>query len=97
MRKTLNRAGVKLDTISYIEMHGTGTELGGPIEIQALSRAFGNITKQSIAIGLIKGNIGYLESTAGLASVIKVLLQFKYHTCLPSINSGIENPHLSLG
>ncbi len=65
--------------ISYIEAHGTGTELGDPIEINALKQAFKpyNVQQGSCAIGSAKAHMGHLEGAAGLASIIKVLLMLK--------------------
>lgn len=82
--------------VSYIEAHGTGTALGDPIETEALKMAFATLYKErglplpqspACAIGSVKANIGHLESAAGVAGVIKVLLAMK-HKILPG------NPHL---
>ncbi len=77
-------AGVDAASIGYVETHGTGTELGDPIEIAALSEVFGAqaIEKQSCAIGSAKGNIGHLNTAAGVAGLIKTVLALK-HGCLP--------------
>lgn len=93
---TLRRAGVDARTISYIEGHGTGTALGDPIEIAALSKAFSNHTheKQFCAIGSVKTNIGHCESAAGIAGVTKVLLQFKHGKLAPSLHSDMLNPEI---
>ncbi|WP_459470469.1 beta-ketoacyl synthase N-terminal-like domain-containing protein [Staphylococcus cohnii] len=61
---------------SYIEMHGTGTRLGDPIEYEALNRSF-NYVKEPIKMGSIKTNLGHMESAAGIAGIIKVLLCFE--------------------
>ncbi len=68
-------AGVTADTISYIEAHGTGTYLGDPIEIEALSRAFRVDTSDVgfCGVGSVKSNIGHLDAAAGVASMIKVV------------------------
>jgi acyl transferase domain-containing protein len=75
-------------TISYMEAHGTGTKLGDPIEIEGIRKAFekfGN-RKQFCAIGSLKPNIGHLYEAAGIASLIKVALQLKNRTIVPSIH-----------
>ncbi len=86
--KALEKAKINARNISYIEAHGTGTALGDPIEITSLSKAFEKYTddKQFCAIGSVKSNIGHCEAAAGIASITKVLLQFKHRMLVPSIN-----------
>lgn len=96
IQKALRRAKLEKSDIGYIEAHGTGTVLGDSIEIRGLTKAFAKLNKQSIPIGSLKGNLGHLESAAGLAAVIKVLLQFKNKMLVPSIACAKENPHLQL-
>jgi 3-oxoacyl-(acyl-carrier-protein) synthase/acyl carrier protein/NADP-dependent 3-hydroxy acid dehydrogenase YdfG/ubiquinone/menaquinone biosynthesis C-methylase UbiE len=96
IKKALTRAQLHPKDIDVIEAHGTGTELGDPIELRALTEAYQNLPQQSIPIGSIKGTIGHLESAAGLASVVKVLLQMQHKQLAPSLHSAIENPHLKL-
>ncbi|SAL32952.1 polyketide synthase [Caballeronia udeis] len=89
----LIKAGVAADTIGYIEAHGTGTELGDPIEISGLTNAFesSQIDRQSCPIGSVKTNIGHLEAAAGVVGVSKVLLQMKYAQIVPSLHSAEPN------
>jgi polyketide synthase PksM len=94
--RAIERAGLRPADIGYVEAHGTGTELGDPIEVRGLCAAFGDVPAQSVALGSLKGNIGHLESAAGLAGVVKVLLQMRYGMLAPSINASSENPHLRL-
>jgi amino acid adenylation domain-containing protein len=84
-------AGVGLDTISYIEAHGTGTPLGDPIEIAALSEALGS-RATPCRIGSVKTAVGHLEAAAGLAGVIKVLLMMRERTLAPTLNLDLHNP-----
>jgi acyl transferase domain-containing protein len=69
-------AEVEPETISYIEAHGTGTALGDPIEISALTQAFsaGTENKNFCAIASVKPNIGHLDAAAGVAGLIKTIL-----------------------
>lgn len=91
----LKKAGVDSDEISYIEAHGTGTKLGDPIEIAALDKAFGDkVRNKTCAIGSVKSNIGHLEAAAGIASVTKVLLQFKNKQLTASINAKELNTNI---
>jgi 3-oxoacyl-(acyl-carrier-protein) synthase/SAM-dependent methyltransferase len=94
--KAIERAGVNPADIAYIEAHGTGTELGDPIEIRGLCKVFADVPVQSIALGSVKGNIGHLESAAGLAGVVKVLLQMRHGRLVPSLHAERHNPHLRL-
>lgn len=96
IQQAISDSNVNQNTISYIEAHGTGTSLGDPIEIQALQEAYGDFNGQKCAIGTVKSNIGHLESSAGLAGVIKILLQMKHNTIAPTINCEEENPYLNI-
>ncbi|MES2352716.1 MAG: SDR family NAD(P)-dependent oxidoreductase, partial [Pseudomonadota bacterium] len=89
----LERAGVDARTLGYIEAHGTGTQLGDPIEIKGLSSAFGSrgFDAQSCAIGSVKTNIGHLEAAAGVVGVSKVLLQMRHGQLAPSLHSSDTN------
>lgn len=86
------------ESLSYIEAHGTGTELGDPIEINALKRAFGAAvaSDRRCAIGSAKAHMGHLEGAAGIASIIKVILSLK-HRQIPAMPNFRElNPFISL-
>lgn len=80
INKALGNAGVKAEDISYIETHGTGTSLGDPIEIGALTEVFGDAKEkqQPLHIGSIKTNIGHAEAAAGAAGVMKVVLSLQH-------------------
>ena len=71
-----DRYSIDPSTISYVETHGTGTKLGDPIEIQALTDAFRKYTErtQFCAVGSVKTNIGHTTPAAGSAGLIKLLL-----------------------
>jgi amino acid adenylation domain-containing protein len=88
-------AGVKPSNIDYIEAHGTGTNLGDPIEVLALKQAFGaDVSPNSCAIGSVKGNIGHLDVAAGMASVIKVVLAMKHRKIPPSLHFKSANKEI---
>ncbi|KZN30456.1 hypothetical protein N480_05745 [Pseudoalteromonas luteoviolacea S2607] len=94
-------AGIDPTTLSYLECHGTGTSLGDPVEIDALKAAYKNAQPDTeattkCALGSVKSNIGHLEIAAGIAGVIKVLLQLKNQTLVPSLHVNELNPYLSL-
>lgn len=80
-------------TISYIEAHGTGTELGDPIEIDGIKRAFSRYTnqKQFCAVGTLKTNIGHLDNAAGIFGLIKCILSMKNQMIPPIANFRYPN------
>ncbi len=84
-------------TISYIEAHGTGTELGDPIEIKGIHDAFSRYTdkKQFCGIGTVKTNIGHTVAASGIASLIKVILAMQHEVLPPSINFKYPNSYIS--
>src|SRR5437868_3739468 len=91
-------AGVSPETISYIEAHGTGTTLGDPIEIEALTRAFRAHTNKKgfCAIGSVKTGIGHLDTAAGVAGLIKTCLMLHHQQIPPSLHFEKPNPQLDL-
>ncbi|HAX74861.1 MAG TPA: polyketide synthase, partial [Cyanobacteria bacterium UBA11372] len=89
-------AGVLPETISYMEAHGTGTALGDPIEVAAMTQAFRASTdkKGFCAIGSVKPNVGHLNRAAGIASLIKTVMALKHQLIPPSLNYEQPNPNL---
>jgi amino acid adenylation domain-containing protein len=99
------KAHIDPTTVGYIECHGTGTSLGDPIEIQALSKAFSELYKKHkkapaptphCGLSSVKTNIGHLETAAGIASVLKVLLAIKHKQIPANINLEEINPYINL-
>jgi iturin family lipopeptide synthetase A len=86
--QALENAGVEPADISYIEAHGTGTRLGDPIEIGALSAVFGksHSSDNPLLIGSVKTNLGHLEGAAGVASLIKVVLALQHESIPPHLH-----------
>ncbi|HVK99769.1 MAG TPA: type I polyketide synthase, partial [Dongiaceae bacterium] len=89
-------AGVAADSIGYIEAHGTGTTLGDPIEIAALSQAFRAESQRNefCAIGSVKTNVGHLDAAAGVTGFIKTVLALKHRTLPPSLHFEQPNPQI---
>ena len=82
--------------VSYVECHGTGTYLGDPIEVAALTQAFRQTTDAvgSCRIGSVKTNIGHLDTAAGVASLIKVALSLHHRQLPPSLGYEAPNPSI---
>ncbi|HED10467.1 MAG TPA: acyltransferase domain-containing protein [Caldithrix abyssi] len=89
-------AGISPADIGYIECHGTGTELGDPIEVAALKQIFTEEEwqPQSIAIGSVKSNIGHLDAAAGIAGFIKSVLALQHKQIPPTVHYQSPNPQI---
>lgn len=94
--KAWTEAKLEVETLSYIEAHGTGTVMGDPIEIKALRNAFSQFTdkRQFCGIGSLKPNIGHLVSASGTASLLKVILAMKHREIPATINFNEPNPYI---
>jgi phthiocerol/phenolphthiocerol synthesis type-I polyketide synthase E len=91
-------AGVDPRTIGYLEAHGTGTPLGDPIEISALTQVFRASTPDVgfCRLGSLKANLGHLDAAAGVASLIKTVLALRHRAFPPLVNFHRANPQLEL-
>ena len=89
-------AGVQADSIGYIEAHGTGTTMGDPIEIAALTQAFRATTHRTgyCGIGSVKSNVGHLDAAAGVTGLIKAALSLEHGALLPSLHFKAPNPRI---
>jgi len=87
-------AGVDAASVSYVECHGTGTYLGDPIEVAALTQAFRETSEAvgTCRIGSVKTNIGHLDTAAGVAGLVKVALQLHHRQMVPSLGYEAPNP-----
>jgi acyl transferase domain-containing protein/acyl carrier protein len=94
VREALDVAGVEPASVGYIEAHGTGTRLGDPIEVRALTKAFGKRPAGAprVALGSLKGNVGHLANAAGVASLIKAALAVEEGRIPPSLHFERPNP-----
>ncbi|QSQ25694.1 type I polyketide synthase [Pyxidicoccus parkwayensis] len=92
--EALGNAGISAGSLAYVEAHGTGTALGDPIEVQALTRAFGDEAAgpRTCALGSVKANIGHLDAAAGVAGLIKAALALKHRKLPPSIHASHPHP-----
>lgn len=87
-------AEVDPDSIQVIEAHGTGTILGDPIEVAALTQAFQTTQRGYCALGSVKTNIGHLDAAAGAAGLIKTLLALQQRQIPPSLHFEAANPQI---
>ena len=97
IEEALAKAEISPQQISYIESHGTGTMIGDPIELRALSQVFENKISQGnhCGVGSVKTNIGHLLSAAGIASFIKVALSLQHQVLPASLNCQQVNPRFN--
>ena len=98
-------AQVDPSTVGYIEAHGTGTRLGDPIEVNGLRQAFERLSARwgqppaappHCALGSVKTNLGHLETAAGIAGLLKVVLSLRHRTLPASLHFQTPNPELRL-
>ena len=85
-------ADVEPGSIGYIEAHGTGTVAGDTVEMEALKLAFKTNKKQSCAVGSLKTNVGHMDTAAGAAGLIKVVLALKHGLIPPGLYFKNPNP-----
>jgi acyl transferase domain-containing protein len=96
IEEALALSEVEAQSITYVESHGTGTSLGDPIEVAALTQAFRTQTsaKNYCAIGSLKTNIGHTDAAAGVAGLIKTVLALEHKQLPPSLNFTHPNPNI---
>ena len=94
IRTALDNGNVKPNDVSYVEVHGTGTALGDPIEVEALATVFGEgrLSNNPLKLGSVKTNIGHLEAAAGIASIIKMVLAMQHREIPPHLHLQTLNP-----
>jgi malonyl CoA-acyl carrier protein transacylase len=97
IRKALENGNVSPAQVSYVEAHGTGTSLGDPIEVGALGAIFSQVRSPNkpLIIGSVKTNLGHLESAAGIAGLIKVVLSLQYKKIPAHLHLKQPNPHIA--
>uniref|UniRef100_UPI0012EDB615 type I polyketide synthase n=2 Tax=Nocardia amikacinitolerans TaxID=756689 RepID=UPI0012EDB615 len=96
IRDACARAGVSPGRIQYVELHGTGTAVGDPIEATALGEALCEDRSPAapLLVGSVKTNIGHLEGAAGIAGLLKTVLSIKHRALPPSLNFERPNPNI---
>ena len=96
IEEALSRSGVSPPDVDYLEAHGVGSALGDPIEVQAAAAVYGRGREadRPLLIGSVKGNIGHLETAAGVAGLIKVLLAMKQGVIPKQLHFHNPNPNV---
>lgn len=94
--EALANAGVEADTIGYLEAHGSGTPVGDPIEVRALTKAFRTLTdrRSFCAIGSAKSNVGHLDAAAAVTGIIKTILALEHRQLPPTLHFTEANPEI---
>ncbi|MFI5649122.1 type I polyketide synthase, partial [Kitasatospora sp. NPDC051705] len=94
LRQAYQRSGVDPSTVAYVELHGTGTPVGDPIEAAALGAAFGPAERREgpLLVGSAKTNVGHLEGAAGITGLIKAALSIEHDELPASLNFERPNP-----
>lgn len=97
-REVYERFGIDPASLDYVELHGTGTKLGDPIEVEALIEAFRPSTEEHgfCALGSVKSNIGHSLAAAGIAGLAKMLLALKARQLPPTLHVQQLNDHIRL-
>ena len=94
--QALAQANVPARSISYIEGHGTGTQMGDSLEVAAITQAFARQTSDTgfCALASLKANIGHAESATSIAGIARILMQFRHRQIAPSIHAETINPNI---
>lgn len=95
LRTALANSGVQASEVSYVEAHGSGTPLGDPIEVEALTEVYGSAERAPFFLGTVKTNIGHLQAGAGVAGLIKVVLSMQHGVIPPNLHFNRLNPEIS--
>ena len=97
IESAIRGSGVEVESITYVEAHGTATRVGDPIEVEGLRKAFGKFTdkKQFCAIGSVKSNLGHLTAAAGVIGVVKTALSIHNKVIPPSLHAEPINPAIN--
>lgn len=96
IRAAHENAGVRPDRVGYVELHGTGTPAGDPVEARALGEVFGAERSDPLRVGSAKTNVGHLEGAAGIVGLVKTVLSLDHQTLPPSLNFVDPHPEIDL-
>ncbi len=94
LQEALDDAGLEAAQVDYVETHGTGTPLGDPIEVMAIARVLCEARTKPLYLGSVKTNVGHLDSAAGVAGLMKVVLSLQHETIPAHLNYAQPNRHI---
>ncbi len=94
LRSVYQRAGIAAEDLAFVEMHGTGTPAGDPIEAAAVGRLLGSSRSRPLPIGSVKTNIGHLEPASGMAGLLKTMLALDNRLIPPTLHCETPNPKI---
>lgn len=83
MKQVLERSGISVDDVDYIEAHGTGTPVGDPIEVRSISSVYARDRNGRLPVSSVKANLGHMEPMSGLAGIVKAITVLKHGTVPP--------------
>ncbi|MFE2755866.1 SDR family NAD(P)-dependent oxidoreductase [Actinosynnema sp. NPDC059335] len=95
VRAAQRRAGVEPEAVQYVELHGTGTPVGDPIEAAGLGEVFAD-RAEPLPVGSVKTNVGHLEGAAGVVGLLKAVLAIRHRELPASLNFATPNPEVKL-
>ncbi|MEV4847806.1 type I polyketide synthase, partial [Micromonospora matsumotoense] len=95
LRLAHRQAGTAPGQVDYVELHGTGTVVGDPIEATALGAALGRNRAAPLLVGSAKTNVGHLEGAAGIVGFIKAVLCVRHRTLPASLHFATPNPRIA--
>ncbi|TLD10484.1 hypothetical protein PgNI_06632, partial [Pyricularia grisea] len=96
IRRAYKAANLPINETQYVEMHGTGTPVGDPVELAAIAATFGAAAspEKPVLVGSIKPNVGHTEGCAGLAGVFKAIMSLEHGIIVPTPFVETINPRL---
>lgn len=94
MKSVLAQTGLSAHDIDFIEAHGTGTQVGDPIETAAIGAVYGHARPTPLPIGSIKANLGHMEAASGMAGLVKAILVLRHRAVPPQLHLETPNPHI---
>ncbi|MFJ3778139.1 type I polyketide synthase [Streptomyces sp. NPDC090075] len=99
IRRALDRSGVRAEDVQYVELHGTGTRVGDPVEAVALGEVFapGRPGDRPLLVGSAKTNVGHLEGASGIVGLLKTVLGLRHGRLPASLHFAEPNPDIPFG
>jgi acyl transferase domain-containing protein len=94
--KAYATAGIMPDSVSYIELHGTATVVGDPVEASALFEVFKDVPRHRCALGSAKSNVGHLDHAAGAVGIIKTVMALEHRQLPAMVHFDRANPAIDL-